>query len=63
MLHKITEAYSVVLISHKTGISAQPGISTNSTYWIYKQAHGAKTTIPQPCDGVITLNDLTRIRI
>jgi len=63
MLHEVTEAYSGALISQKTGISAQPANSTNSTYWIYQQAHSAKTTVPQPGDGVITENDLFRIRL
>jgi RHS repeat-associated protein len=63
MLHEVTEAYSGALISQKTGVSAQPANSANSTYWIYEQAHRAKTTVPQPGDGVITESDLIRIRL
>ncbi len=48
MLHEVTEAYSGALISPRTGISAQPANPANLTYWIYKQAHNAKTTVPQP---------------
>jgi len=63
ILHEITEAYSGGLISKKSGISAQPAIKGNPTYWIYEKAHKADTTVPQPGDGVITQNDLLKIRL
>lgn len=64
MLHEVTEAYSGALISLEAGVSAQPAISSGSpTSWIYQKSHSAKTTVSQPGDGVITQNDLIRIRM
>ena len=64
MEHEVTEAYSGAIISQKAGISAGPGIvKDNTKSWIGKEAHNAKTTVPQPGDGKITQRDLERMRI
>jgi|GEM_PF-1558430 len=64
ILHEITEAYSGGLISLKKGESALPGIGKGAApRSTYRKAHGARTTVPQPGDGVITDYDLFRIRI
>jgi len=57
--HEVTEAFTGGVIALKSGKASPSANFPNSTY---VKAHEAKTTVKQPGDGIITQDDLNKIR-